>query len=127
MANNLTTALANKLIDHVNLTASYTPTSPLKLALVTALGSAGSAGTEVTGGSYSRQTIAFSAASAEVAVSSGTVTFAGMPTATVVGLEIWDSAGTPVRLWWGPVTASRTFTAGDAAIFAAGQVSVSLS
>jgi hypothetical protein len=127
VANNLTTTLANKIIDHLNLTASYTPTSPLKLALVTVLGSAATAGTEVTGGSYSRQTIAFSAASAEVAVSSGTVTFTGMPAGTVVGMEIWDSAGTPVRLWWGPVAASRTFTAGDNAIFAAGQVSVSLS
>lgn len=118
----LTTATANKVLDHNNLTASYTPTGPLKLRLMTANGSASSAGTEVTGGSYSSQTITFNAASGGSAASAADITFASMPAATVVGAEIWDSAGTPVRLWWGALTSSKTLAAGDDLKFPAGSV-----
>jgi hypothetical protein len=44
-----------------------------------------------------------------------------MPAATVNGVEIWDSAGTPVRLWWGPLTTPRSLQAGDELKFSAGQ------
>lgn len=123
----LTTTLDNKILDHVNLTASYTPTSPLKLRLMTANGSVSAAGTEVTGGSYASQTIAFNAASAGSAAHSADITFSGMPACTVVGLEIWDSAGTPVRLWWGALTTSKTLAASDSIRFPAGSVIASLS
>ena len=122
----LTATLDNKILDHVNLTTSYTPTSPLKLRLMTANGSASAAGTEVTGGSYSPQTIAFAAASGGSAAHNADITFSGMPASTVVGLEIWDSAGTPVRLWWGALSASKTVSAGDAISFPSGSVIVSL-
>lgn len=123
----LTTTLANKALDHLNLTASYTPTGPLKLKLMTAGGTATTAGTEVTGGSYTSKTITFSAASGGSAASAADITFSAMPAATVVGVEIWDSAGTPARLWYGPLTASRTLAAGDDLKFAAGSVIVSAS
>ncbi len=122
----LTTTADNKLLDHILLTTSYTPTTPLKLALVTVNGSAGSAGTEATGGSYARQTIAFNSASSGSASNSGTVTFSSMPAATIVGLEIWDSAGTPVRLWWGALTASKVLASGDSIAFPAASVILSL-
>lgn len=122
----LTATLDNKILDHVNLTTSYTPTSPLKLRLMTANGSASAAGTEVTGGSYSPQTIAFAAASGGSAAHNADITFSGMPASTAVGLEIWDSAGTPVRLWWGALSASKTVSAGDAISFPSGSVIVSL-
>jgi hypothetical protein len=124
---NLTTTAADKLLDHLLLTTAWTPTSPLKLALVTVLGSASAAGTEVTGGSYARQsTGAFSAAAAESAGNSSTITFANMPACTVVGVELWDSAGTPVRILWGALSASRTYTAGDSAFFTAAELLVAL-
>jgi hypothetical protein len=59
----LATAVANKTLDHLNLTAAYTPTGPLKLRLMTVNGSAAAAGIEVTGGTYASQTIEFAAAS----------------------------------------------------------------
>jgi hypothetical protein len=123
----LTTTAANKLLDHLNGTASYTPTGPLKLRLVTALGTATSAGTEVTGGSYSSKTITFNAASSGSAASAADITFSAMPAVTVVGVEIWDSAGTPVRLWYGALTANRTLASGDDLKFPAGSVIVSAS
>jgi hypothetical protein len=122
----LTTTADNKLLDHVLLTTSYTPSTPLKLALMTTNGSAGSAGTEATGGSYSRQTIAFSAASSGSAGNSGTVTFSSMPGSTIVGLEIYDSAGSPVRLFWGALTVSKVLASGDSIAFPAGSIILSL-
>lgn len=120
----LTTVTANKLLDHLLLTASYTPTTPLKLRLMTANGDATTGGTQVTGGSYASQTITFSAASGDSAASAADITFTGMPACTVVGVEIWDSAGTPVRLAWGALTSSRTVLASDDLKFPAASVIV---
>ena len=50
------------------------------------------------------------------------ILFTGMPACTVVGIEIWDSAGSPVRLWHGPLAANKTLGAGDELKLAAGDV-----
>ena len=126
MADNLTDLAENALLDHLFATATLTLTGPIKLALSTTAGSDATAGTEVTGGSYARQTIAFSAASGGSTSNSGTVTFTGMPACTVVGIEIYDSNGTPKRLAYGALTASKTVGAGDTLTFAAASISLSL-
>jgi hypothetical protein len=123
----LTTPTANAVIDHVNGVAAFTePTAPLKVRLMTANGSAASAGTEVAGGLYTAQTIAMGSASAGSAANTNAISFTGMPACTVVGIEIWDSNGSPVRRWWGAVSASKTYGAGDTATIAIGAVTVSL-
>jgi len=125
---NLVEAEANRLLDGSLGTTTYAdPTGPMKLALVTANGSATAAGTEVTGGGYARQTVAFSAASAGAASNTGIVSFTNMPAATVVGAEIYDSAGTPRRGWFGGLATSKTTGAGDTLSFAVGALTVSLS
>jgi hypothetical protein len=103
------------------------PTLPLKVALVTANGTDSAAGTEVTGGSYTRQNITFAASSGGTAANATDVTFTGLPAATIVGIELWDSAGTPVRWWHGPLTANRTTQAGDELRLAAGDVDLTIS
>lgn len=103
------------------------PTTPLKVALVTANGSDTAAGTEVAGGSYARQSLSVAAASAGATSNSADLVFAGMPAATVVGVEVWDSAGTPVRLWYGALAVSRTVAAGDELRITAGSLTLSLS
>ena len=103
------------------------PTTPLKVALVTANGSDTAAGTEVTGGSYARQSLSVAAASAGATSNSADLVFAGMPAATVVGVEVWDSAGAPVRLWYGALAVSRTVAAGDELRITAGSLTLSLS
>lgn len=108
--------------------AAYTAvTGAMKLALATATGTATTAGTEVTGGSYARQTIAFSAPSAGATSNSGAITFTGMPAATVTGIDIYDSAGTPIRRAFAALTASKTTQAGDSISFAAAAITASLS
>ena len=64
MANNLVLTESNRLLDASLGTAAYVaPTGPMKLALNTTTGTNTAAGTEVTGGSYARQSIPFAAAS----------------------------------------------------------------
>ena len=105
-----------------------TPTTPMMLRLMTANGSATAAGTQVTGGTYTPQnlTTALGTAASGSITTTGAVTFTLMPAATVVGVEVWDSAGTPVRKWFGTTTSSITTTAGDTVTFAIGAISASL-
>lgn len=114
------------MLDWILGLSSTAPTTPMKVALVTAAGSDTTAGTEVTGGSYARQTLTVGAASAGATSNSADLVFAGMPAATVVGVEIWDSAGSPVRLWYGALAASRTVAAGDDLRILAGELDISL-
>lgn len=125
MADNLTDAAENALVDALFGTAAYTAGTPIKVALVTVIGTDAAAGTEVTGGSYARQTITFNAAAAGAASNSAAINFTGMPACTVVGVDIWNSAGT-VRLAYGPLGTNRTLLAGDTFQIAAGALTFSL-
>jgi len=126
VADNLTNTAENKMLDALVGTAAYSAATPIKLALVTAGGSDSAAGTEVSGGSYARQTIAFSAASSGSISNSGTITFTDMPTCTVTGIELWDSAGTPVRLAYGDLSASKALVSGDTLQFSASAITLTL-
>lgn len=127
MADNLSNTGENRALDFILGNTATAPTTPLKVALVTTAGTDTTAGTEVTGGSYARQTITAGAAVNGATSNSADLVFAGMPAATVVGVEIWDSAGTPVRLWYGNLSASRTVAAGDELRLTAGSLTLSLS
>jgi hypothetical protein len=116
----------NRCLDFILGLSATAPTTPLKVALVTANGTDTAAGTEVTGGSYARQNLAVAAASSGATSNSADLVWTGMPAATVVGVEIWDNAGVPVRLWYGALAESRTVAAGDELRILAGQLAISL-
>lgn len=92
------------------------------------------AGTEVTGGSYTAFPIPASGAfwpssapsTGSVTNSGGAATFTNMPATTTYGIEIWDNTGTPVRKWWGSLTASKTTGAGDTLTFPASSITITL-
>ncbi|KUL59670.1 hypothetical protein ADL32_19060 [Streptomyces albidoflavus] len=126
MADNLTNTGENRALDWLMGTATTAPTLPLRVALVTANGTDAAAGTEVTGGSYARKNLAVAAAVNGATSNSADLVWTGMPAATVVGVEVWDSAGTPVRLWYGALGTSRTLLAGDELRIVAGALSFSL-
>lgn len=131
MANIVTVECNNMLNASLALATYAATTAPMKLRLMTANGSASSAGTEVTGGSYVALGVSLSglmsSASAGSSSNTGAINFTGMPATTVVGVEIWDSAGTPIRKWFGALTASKTTNSGDTLSFATGSLTVSVS
>lgn len=127
MAGNLPDTVENAVLDALVGTASFTAvTTPMKVRLMTANGSDSSNGTEVTGGTYTPQTVTFGSASGGTCSNSGALNFTLMPACTVVAVEIWDSTGTPRRMWYGTLTASKTVGAGDTFQIPAGQLTLSL-
>jgi hypothetical protein len=129
MADNLTDYAEGILLDWLNpaVAAPTRPTGPLKLRLMTANGTDSAAGTEVAGGSYAAQTIILGAAAGGSQSNTNLIEYPGMPACTVVGAEIWDSAGSPQRLWKGALTSSQIVNAGNTFRVQIGQLSVSLS
>ncbi|MGV8972190.1 MAG: phage tail fiber protein [Rhodoglobus sp.] len=129
----LSQAHSNNLLDASLGTAVIVATvTPLKCRLMTAVGTAAAAGTELTtGGSYVAATglspATMAAAAAGSAASSVALTQTNMPAATITAIELWDSAGTPVRKWWGLLTASKTTNLGDTFTIAAGSLTATLS
>jgi hypothetical protein len=126
IADALTNTAENRMIDWVMGNTTTAPTMPLKVALVTVVGTDTTAGTEVTGGSYARKTLTAGAAVNGATSNSADLIWTGMPAATVVGVDVWDSAGTPVRLWYGSLAANRTVLAGDELKILASQLTFSL-
>ena len=102
------------------------PTTPMKLALLTANGTDSSAGTEVVGGSYARQTITVGASSGGAQSNSNTITFTGMPACTVTGWAIYDSAGTPFRWRHGSLNSPQVVSAGNSFVVAIGDLDLTL-
>lgn len=127
---NIVAAEADRFINaSLNGTAYPLPTTPMKLALFTAIGSATATGTEVTGGTgpYARQTIAFGTSAGSGVSNTAIVSFTGMPAATTVAVEIFDNGGTPRRAWFGALAANKVTASGDTLSFAVSSVSVSAS
>lgn len=108
----------NKILNHMIRGTTFTPPT-VRLALHTAdPGEAGSTSTEVSGGSYARKNVTFSAAGAGsgttgVITLSSAADFAGMPSSTIKYLALWDSTRSGNCLWSGPLSANKIVTAGD--------------
>lgn len=126
MADNLTDVAENRALDWLTQNTVTAPTGALKCRLMTANGTDAAAGTEVIGGSYVSQTVTFAAAASGATSNSAALTYTSMPACTVVGVEVWDSAGTPVRWWYGPLTANKTVNAGDTFEIPAGDLDLSI-
>jgi dihydroxyacetone kinase len=125
MAGNLSNYLETRVLDHILGTTAFTmPTA--YLALYTVAPTDSTAGTEVTGGSYARKTIAFDAAASGAATNSANVDFTGMPTATVVAVAVVDDLTSGNILVYGPLTTSRAVVAGDTLRISAGDLSISI-
>lgn len=126
MADNLPDAIENALLNLLLRGTALTVTTPMKARLMTANGSDSANGTELgTSGGYTAggATITFGSVAASGSISNTVaVTWTNMPATTVVGLEIWDSTGTPVRIWWGALASSKTVASGDTFEFAIGAV-----
>jgi len=126
MAGNLSNYLENKLLDHFLGTTSYTMPTPVYVGLYTVAPSDSTAGTEVSGGSYARQTATFSAASGGATSNDANIDFTNMPSATVVAIGISDAITGGNLLVWGTLTANKSLDAGDTLRIATGDLDISI-
>lgn len=127
MATAMDQAEASRLLRaSLAITAYTAPTSPMMLRLMSTNGSASSNGTQVTGGSYAPQnlTTALGTEANGTVTNTGVLTYTAMPATTTVGVEVWDSNGTPRRAWWGALASSKTTASGDSLSFAASSVTI---
>lgn len=134
---NLVTDEANAILESSVAGVAYTaPTTPILLALMTAMGAdASTAGTEVTNPdgttSYAQQAITFTGgASSGSITNNAAVNFTNMPAVAspgIVGIELWDSAAPSVRRWFGTLAADKVINKGDTVTFNASSVTIGLS
>lgn len=122
------TAILNASTDQTGASVRLA-TGPLKCRVMTANGSSTTAGTELgTSAGYVAGgfTITFAAAAVGLEATNASFTITNMPACVVVGVEIWDSAGTPLRKWWGPGATPVTCALGDTFTIPAGSFTIGL-
>jgi hypothetical protein len=122
----LSSYLENALLNAVLRNTAFTSPTTVYLALYTTNPTASDTGTEVTGGSYTRQVVTFSAPSGGTAVNSADVNFPGMPAITIgwVGIRSASTAGN--LLFYGALAAAKTTNAGDTFTVKAGDLNAAL-
>jgi hypothetical protein len=126
MAGNLSNYLENKVLDHILGTTTYTMPSTVYVALYTAAPNDTGGGTQVTGGSYARQTAVFDAASSGATQNTGNIDFTNMPACTVVAIGVFDALTTGNLLVWGTLATNKSLDAGDTLRIATGDLDISL-
>lgn len=132
MANLVQVEAGNILAASSGQAAYVAPVPPVLVSLVTVMGTATAPGTEVVNtttpaSQYARQPITFAAPSAGSIASSNALTFVNMPAGTIVGVDEWDSATTPIRRWFGALSTSKSVNAGDTFSISIGSYSKSVS
>lgn len=122
--------LEDKLLDHVLVNTAYTSPTTVYIGLWTADNGleSGTLTSEVSGGSYARQSVTFSASSGGATSNSATVTF---PTATanwgtITHVAVMDSPTTGNVLFHGAVTTSKTIESGDTFQISSGNLDITL-
>ena len=119
--------LENKILLHVLSNTAYTSPTTVYLGLHTADPTDAGSGTEVSGGSYARQSFA-STISGNAASNTSAIEF---PTATgswgtVDWVAVWDNLTGGNLLFHGALTASKTIASGDVFRVPAGDLDITL-
>jgi hypothetical protein len=120
--------LENALVNATLRNTSYTSPATVYLALYTNDPTDADTGTEVTGGSYARQSITFGAPSNGESTNSAAIEFpqAGASWGTVTHIGIRDAVTTGNLLYHTALDASKTIATGDVFRIAVGSLSVTL-
>lgn len=122
----MTNYLEKKLLDHVLRNTVYTPPAVIYLALFTGAPGEAGGGTEVSGGSYARDNVNFTAADTELGTTSNNdaLLFSNMPACTVVAFALMDALTAGNALWTKVLSTPRVVGAGDNLTVAAGELVV---
>lgn len=96
------------------------------LALYTAAPNAGGGGTEVSGGSYARLPITFSAITGGTMSNTAAIVFAGLPIANITHYGILNAATGGTLKVYGTMNSSAAVVSGDQVQFPAGSITINL-
>ena len=124
----VSTYLANKLLDHTLKNTAYTSPSTVYVGVYTSNPANDNSGTELSGNSYARQSMAFATASSKATSNSADVTF---PTATgswgtVTHFGVLDASSSGNLLFYGALTASKTVASGDTLKISSGDLDIAI-
>jgi len=124
----MSTYLKNALVNVTLRNTAYTAPVTAYIALYTTDPTVADAGTEVTGGSYARQSAAFDAPTAGATANTSNITF---PTATadwgtVTHVGVRDALTAGNLLYFAPLTTARTIITNDQLVILAGQLTDTL-
>jgi hypothetical protein len=124
----LSNYLENKLLDHVLRNVSYTSPTTVYVGLYTSDPADDNSGTEVTGGSYARQILSVTTATAGIVTSSADVTFpqATAQWGTISHIGLLDAVTSGNLLMHTPLTTSRAVEVGDVLKISTGSLTASL-
>jgi hypothetical protein len=118
------------LLDFLMTTGTATRPTVWYVGLYTGAPSDSGGGTEVSGNGYSRQSVAFDAASTPggTTSNSGAVSFtaSGGSWGTITHMAIHDASSSGNMLWHGGLTTSKTVGDGDTLEFAIGNIDLTL-
>jgi hypothetical protein len=122
-----TNYLENKVLDYVFSGGSFSQPGTKYLALYTVAPTDSSAGTEVTGGGYVRQTVALTTSGSDT-TNSGAVEYATATAGygTVVAVAVLDANSGGNMLAYASLTANKTIGVGDVFRVPAGDLDISL-
>lgn len=120
--------LENALINATLRNTTYTSPALVYVGLFTTDPTDAGTGTEVSGGSYVRETVTFGAPSNGVSTNSADVEFdqATANWGTVTHFGIYDASSAGNLLYHGALTASKTIETGDILKITTGNLSVTL-
>lgn len=118
------------LLDWLMTSGSATRPTAWYVALYTAAPSDSGGGTEVSGNGYSRQSVAFGAASSPGGTTSNTAavsfTASGGDWGIVTHIGILDASSSGNLLWHGSMTASKDVKDGDTLEFSIGNIDLTI-
>lgn len=120
--------LENKVLDHVLRNTSYTSPTTVYVGLFTSDPTDAGSGTEVSGGSYARQTLSVTTASGGIVTSSADVTFpqATASWGTISHIGVLDALTSGNLLMHTPLTTSKAIDNGDILKITSGNLTVTL-
>lgn len=124
----LSNFLENKLLDHVLRNVSYTSPTTVYVGLYTSDPADDNSGTEVSGGSYARQILSVTTATAGIVTSSADVTFpqATGNWGTITHIGLLDALTSGNLLMHTPLTTSKLIETGDILKVPTGSLTASL-
>ena len=120
--------LENKVLDHVLRNVSYSSPTTVFVGLYTSNPTDTNSGTEVTGGSYARQALSVTTASAGIVTSSADVTFPQCTASwgSVGFIGILDAVSSGNLLMHTALTTAKTIDSGDILKITTGNLTVTL-